>query len=442
MLTNLSTRGGTPTHYKVWCEGTRMATGLQKVLEQIQQGGNGLTDGQLLTRFVAARDEASFAALVRRHGPMVLGVCSRLLRDFHDAEDAFQATFLILARKAGSVVKRESVGCWLYGVAYRTAQEARSASARRRERERPMSEVPHPVVPPAESQDWRPLLDQELNRLPEKYRSAVVLCDLEGRSRREAARQLDIPEGTLSSRLATARQLLAKRLAGSGLALSGGALAVAMSEGAASAQVPAALVWSTARAAVLVASGQVTAVAPSAAALMEGVIKAMFLKKLRVVVGGLLVMAGLAAVGVAYQGEGRTAQAAPPEKREEGKLSELEALRKENELLKVNLNVVLEKVRSQETEIKGLRERPAVSNPFTSTAVELLQDRNFNTFTTGFLDRGTVLRPDPVQEAESALKALREAKDKEAKRRATESLEKALQKIKEQGKDTRPAGGN
>ncbi len=425
-----------------------MTTGLQKVLEQIQQGGGGLTDGQLLTRFVAARDEASFAALVRRHGPMVLGVCSRLLRDFHDAEDAFQATFLILARKAGSVVKRESVGCWLYGVAYRTAQEARSASARRRQRERPMSEVPHPVVPPAESQDWRPLLDQELNRLPEKYRSAVVLCDLEGRSRREAARQLGIPEGTLSSRLATARQMLAKRLAGSGLALSGGALAVAMAEGAASAQVPATLVWSTARAAVQMASGQMTAVAPPTAALMEGVIKAMFLKKLRVVVGGLLMMVGLAAVGVAYQAEGRSAQAAPPEKRDEGKSSELEALRKENELLKLNLQVVLEKVRSQETELKTMRDRPAVATNLNVVPWDILRDepvlrdRNYSTLATDLVFRGTVLRPDPVQEAESALKALREAKDEEARRRATESLEKALQKIKEQGKTAPPAGGN
>ncbi len=224
MLSNSSTRGGTPTHYKVWSAGKRMATGLQKVLEQIQQGGGGLTDGQLLTRFIAARDEASFAALVRRHGPMVLGVCSRLLRDFQDAEDAFQATFLILARKAGSVVKRESVGCWLYGVAYRTAQEARSANARRRERERPMSEVPHPEVAPAEVQDWRPLLDQELNRLPEKYRSAVVLCATwkDAVVEEGGTQQLDIARGDfLSSRLATARNLLAKRLAGSGLAALG-----------------------------------------------------------------------------------------------------------------------------------------------------------------------------------------------------------------------------
>src|SRR6478672_13525735 len=101
-----------------------MATGFRQVLQHLQHSGGGLSDGQLLARFVAARDEASFAALVRRHGPMVLGVCRRVLRDFHDAEDAFQATFLVLARKAASVVKRESVGCGLYGAAYRPAMGA------------------------------------------------------------------------------------------------------------------------------------------------------------------------------------------------------------------------------------------------------------------------------------------------------------------------------
>src|SRR5271165_5105683 len=205
-----------------------MATGLRGVLGHLQQAGGGLTDGQLLGRFVATRDEASFAALVRRHGPMVLGVCRRVLHDGHDAEDAFQATFLILARKAGSVVQRESLGCWLYQVAYHTALEASEANARRRARERPMNDVPHPVVAPAESVDWLPLLDRELSRLPEKYRAAIVLCDLEGQTRKEAARLLKIPEGTLSSRLATGRQMLAKRLAASGVALSGGALAVAL----------------------------------------------------------------------------------------------------------------------------------------------------------------------------------------------------------------------
>src|SRR6478672_3819234 len=108
-----------------------MATGFRQVLQHLQHSGGGLTDGQLLARFVAARDEASFAALVRRHGPMVLGVCRRVLRDLHDAEDAFQATFLVLACKAASVLKRESVSCWLHGVAYHTALRAGAALARR-----------------------------------------------------------------------------------------------------------------------------------------------------------------------------------------------------------------------------------------------------------------------------------------------------------------------
>src|SRR5215207_923050 len=121
----------------------------------IPPGAGGLTDGQLLGRFVAARDEAAFEALVHRHGPMVLGLCRRVLGHAHDAEDAFQAAFLLLARKAGSVVKRESVGSWLYAVAYRTAREARDANVRRRARERQVDEMPHPEVAPAEPQDWR-----------------------------------------------------------------------------------------------------------------------------------------------------------------------------------------------------------------------------------------------------------------------------------------------
>src|SRR6516162_9976893 len=137
-----------------------MATGLKQVLEHLQQPGGGLSDIQLLTRFVAARDEASFAALLRRHGPMVLGVCRRVLRDFHDAEDAFQATFLILARKAASVAKRESVGCWLYAVACHTALEAARANARRRARERHLRTMPQrevtPTGAPAGWSDWAP----------------------------------------------------------------------------------------------------------------------------------------------------------------------------------------------------------------------------------------------------------------------------------------------
>src|SRR6516225_6619361 len=131
-----------------------MASRLNKVLQHLHQvltpPDCALTDGQLLARFVASQDEAAFAALVRRHGPMVLGVCRRLLRHAQDAEDCFQATFLVLARKA-SVVKRESVGSWLYAVAYRTALEARAVNARRRRRERQVEDMPHPEVMPSEA---------------------------------------------------------------------------------------------------------------------------------------------------------------------------------------------------------------------------------------------------------------------------------------------------
>src|SRR5262249_49430999 len=141
----------------------------------LASGGGGLTDGELLGRFVAARDEAAFEALVHRHGPMVFGVCRRLLGNGHDAEAAFQATFLILARKASSVVKRDAVGSWLYAVAQRTAREARAVLARRRARERQVDEIPHPEVGPAEPDDWRLILGREGARPPPKDREAIIL---------------------------------------------------------------------------------------------------------------------------------------------------------------------------------------------------------------------------------------------------------------------------
>ena len=204
--------------------------------------------------FVGRRDEAAFAALVRRHGPMVLGVCRRVLRNAHDAEDAFQATFLVLARKAASVVQRErsAAGCTASPTAPRTGSGSRTGRRAPREAGEGPCRTPNR---PGRGADWRPLLDRELSRLPEKYRAAVVLCDLEGRPRQEAARRLGVPEGTLSGRLAAARQMLAKRLAGCGLALSGGALAAAMSQGTASAPVPSTLTASTAKAAALAAAG-------------------------------------------------------------------------------------------------------------------------------------------------------------------------------------------
>src|SRR5262249_35158038 len=161
------------------------------------------------------------AALVRRHGPMVLGVCRRMLRNPHDAEDAFRATFLVLVRKANSLGRRDLLGNWLYGTAYRAALEA--LAARRRVRERQGAIMPErEVSDETEAGVWRelrPVLDHELNRLPDKYRLAVVLCDLEGKPRKEVAAHFGIPEGTLSSRLNTARQRLAKRLTRRGVTL-------------------------------------------------------------------------------------------------------------------------------------------------------------------------------------------------------------------------------
>src|SRR5438874_579973 len=182
-----------------------------------------LTDGQLLESFVARRDEAAFEALVRRHGPMVLGVCRGVLRNAHDAEDAFQATFLVLVRKAASLRRREAVGNWLYGVAYRTALQARTTAARRRLKEAQMRspESQDSAAAGVVRLELQALLDRELSRLPQKYQAPIVLCDLLGKTKREAAADLGCPEGTVSSRLARGRELLRRRLARQGLASAG-----------------------------------------------------------------------------------------------------------------------------------------------------------------------------------------------------------------------------
>src|SRR6516162_4116863 len=180
-----------------------------------------LSDGRLLTRFIGQRDEAAFEALVRRHGPMVLGVCQRILRDSQDAEDAFQAAFLVLIRKAASIQPRDLVGNWLYGVAYRTALEARGILARRRAKERQVAAMPEPLTTASEVEpDAQVVLDEELNRLPDKYRPPGVLGELEGRSRKHVAQLLRMPEGTLSSRPATARRMLVGRLTRRGYGVS------------------------------------------------------------------------------------------------------------------------------------------------------------------------------------------------------------------------------
>jgi RNA polymerase sigma factor (sigma-70 family) len=257
--------------------------------------GAGLSDGQLLECYVRRREETAFAALVRRHGPMVWGVCLRVLGNHHDAEDAFQAAFLVLVRKAAAVVPRALVANWLHGVAYRTALKAKALAARRRAKERLVARMPEPET--VEQDHWcdlQPLLDRELSRLPDKYRVPVVLCDLEGKTYQEAARQVGCPPGTLSARLTRARATLARRLARHGPLLSGASLAAVLSQGSGSARVPAPLVASTIR-----ATGVVSA---NVAALTEGVLKSMLLTRLKIATAVLLLLAaaGLGAGGLIY----------------------------------------------------------------------------------------------------------------------------------------------
>jgi RNA polymerase sigma factor (sigma-70 family) len=282
---------------------SRVVQGLRHAA--MARDGGGITDGQLLDCFLADGDEGAFAALVRRHGPMVMGVCRRLLGNSHDAEDAFQASFVVLARKAAGVVPREFLGHWLYGVAYRTALKARTVAMRRRGLEMQVKHMPEPQAPQTEPcHDLEAVLDFELNRLPDKYRIPVVLCEMEGKSKREIARFLGVPEGTISSRLARARQMLRKRLTQRGLALSAAAMAFALSVGAVSASVPALLVVSTSKAATSIAAGGAAtgAVSANVAALTKGVLKAMLIAKLKIVaaISLVLAIAGLGMGDLAY----------------------------------------------------------------------------------------------------------------------------------------------
>jgi RNA polymerase sigma factor (sigma-70 family) len=267
----------------------------------LRHEAEGRTDGQLLEAFLTRREEAAFAMLVRRHGPMVFGVCRRILGHREDAEDAFQATFLVLLRKGDSIRPRQAVGPWLYGVAYRTALRAREASARRRLKELRAGQSCREEVPPSEA-DWRPLLDEELSRLPEKYRAPIVLCDLQGRTHREAAGELGWPQGTLSGRLWRARELLARRLTRRGLTLSATVLTLACAEDAAFATVAAPLVREATRIARLFIEGGSAAangVPARVAGLTQGVLRTMWMTKARMAMAAMLA-AGFSAGAFLY----------------------------------------------------------------------------------------------------------------------------------------------
>ncbi len=262
----------------------------------------GLPDGQLLERFIARHDEGAFEALVLRHGPMVWGVCRRALPGHHDAEDAFQATFLVLSRKAASVLPREMLANWLYGVANRTALKAKVTVARRRLRERQVAEMPEPKTgPQAPWDDLGYLLDRELIALPVKYRIPIVLCDLEGKSHKEAAEHLGWPIGTLSGRLSRARAMLAKRLTRRGLEPSAGLFALMRRQGVKPSGVPTPLVTSTVKAAIPFAMGRVATsgmISTEVAALSNGVLGDLLMTKLKAAIGVYLTIGILAYGGV------------------------------------------------------------------------------------------------------------------------------------------------
>jgi RNA polymerase sigma factor (sigma-70 family) len=258
------------------------------------------TDQGLLERFVAARDEAAFEALVRRHGPMVFGVCRRVLRDTHDAEDAFQAALLVLAGRAASVRKAASLASWLHGVAYRVAANLKRDISQRRAREATMADPPEAGAAAEVSwQDVRLALDEELARLPDRWRAPLVLCYLEGKTRDEAARELGWSLGTLRGRLERGRDLLRSRLIRRGLALSAALLGAALVQNA-SAVVPAPLADAAVKAAALATAGASAAgvVSVKAATLADGVLRTMFVKKLKNITLTLFVVMAAATAGV------------------------------------------------------------------------------------------------------------------------------------------------
>lgn len=254
-----------------------------------------LSDGRLLERFLAQQDEAAFEELVRRHGPMVLRVCQRVLRHSQDAEDAFQATFIVLARKAETVAKHESVGSWLHGVAYRVALKARTNASQRHLREQNLvtaaAASPRTSSGDAEAHDLRAALDQELVRLPDKYRQPVVLCYLEGKTNEEAAGELQCPVGTVKIRLSRARDLLRDRLARQGLPCSGAALTGLLMQEAAQATVPAGLAATLSQASVLAASGKLvpeSVLSAQVAALADAAMQGTGSPPMRIVLGIVL----------------------------------------------------------------------------------------------------------------------------------------------------------
>jgi RNA polymerase sigma factor (sigma-70 family) len=258
------------------------------------------TDAELLERFVSGADESAFAVIVTRHGPMVHGVCQRVLHNDHDAEDAFQAVWIVLARSARRLTRRALLANWLYGVARRTALKARTARARRVRHERQATaEMSTEADCLLEWQELRPILDEELGQLPLKQQAAIILCYLEGRTLVEASQLIGCPPGTVATRLARARELLRARLERRGLVLPAAALATLLAERAAPAAVPAALhVAGIAAASVAAGHGSTAAITAPVNELAEGVLRSMFIARLGKLSVLLLLVLGFVGTGL------------------------------------------------------------------------------------------------------------------------------------------------
>lgn len=274
-----------------------------------------LTDGQLLDRFLTRREAVVFEAIVHRHGSMVWSVCRRVLRDHHDAEDACQATFLVLSRKAASVMPREKVGNWLYGVAYQTSMKARATRAKRRSRESQVPKLPEPEAAlEKQCDDLSPQLDRILSRLPEKYRVPIVLCELEGKTHKEAANQLGWPIGTVSGRLSRAKAILSRRLSQPGRVFSVDSLAILLSRDTTSTSIPIKLIESTVQTALSLPAGRVLTTGLASievASLTSEVLKMMLLKKLMSVTAVLALGIAFVASGTTFAYYGRGSEQGP-----------------------------------------------------------------------------------------------------------------------------------
>jgi len=269
----------------------------------VEAGDSSASDADLLGRFIDSRDGIAFEAVVRRHASMVWNVCGRVLHDEADVEDAFQAVFLTLVRKAHTIDRRASVASWLHRVAYRVAVEARRQAARRFARE--VHTMEHHLSQPGDDAAWRELqlvLDEEVCRLPEKYRAPVVLCYLQGRSNTEAARQLELPSGTVVTRLAWARRRLRKRLTQRGLSVSAALLSGGIIQRAEAAVVPQRLIDVTLRSSIRLASGATAAAGAETATALElsravtGTISAAQVKFTAVIAASLVIAGGAAAL--------------------------------------------------------------------------------------------------------------------------------------------------